>query len=156
DLLVEFVGEHLDRVIREGLRERGHLAEHHQLLDDLRYGHAQVLGDVLDGRSRVDPDQVGGLHRGGVDRRDRLVVGASASASPTRAAYRLVGRATLLTPRGLRVDHHTATPAGAAACWGALTRARVARRTHALARWLGGARSDTFLSCRAGICTWRG
>ena len=35
DLLVELVGEHLDRVVGQRLRERRHLAELHQLLDDL-------------------------------------------------------------------------------------------------------------------------
>ena len=64
DLLVELVGEHLDRVVGERLRERRHLAERHQLLDDLGHRHAEVLGDVLDGRARVDADQVGRLHRG--------------------------------------------------------------------------------------------
>ncbi len=36
DLLVELVREHLDRLVGERLRERRHLAERHQLLDDLR------------------------------------------------------------------------------------------------------------------------
>ena len=35
DLLVELVGEDLDRVVGQRLRERGHLAQAHQLLDDL-------------------------------------------------------------------------------------------------------------------------
>ena len=64
DLLLELVGEHLDRVVGERLRERRHLAQRHQLLDDLGHRHAEVLGDVLDGRAGVDADQVGGLHRG--------------------------------------------------------------------------------------------
>ena len=36
DLLVELVGDDLDRVVGQRLRERRHLAEAHQLLDDLR------------------------------------------------------------------------------------------------------------------------
>ena len=35
DLLVELVGEHLDRLVGQRLGERRHLAELHQLLDDL-------------------------------------------------------------------------------------------------------------------------
>ena len=52
DLLVELVGQHLDRVVGERLRERRHLAERHQLLDHLGHRHAEVLGDVLDRRAR--------------------------------------------------------------------------------------------------------
>ena len=36
DLLVELVREHLDGVVGQRLGERGHLAQLHQLLDDLR------------------------------------------------------------------------------------------------------------------------
>src|SRR3712207_4587336 len=35
DLLVELGRQHLDGVVRQGLRERGHLAQAHELLDDL-------------------------------------------------------------------------------------------------------------------------
>ena len=59
DLLVELVGEDLDRVVGQRLGERGHLAQLHQLLDDLGDRHAEVLGDVLDRRAGVDPDRVG-------------------------------------------------------------------------------------------------
>ena len=58
DLLVELVGEDLDRLVGQRLRERRHLAERHQLLDDLRAPDAEVLGDVLDGRAGADPDDV--------------------------------------------------------------------------------------------------
>ena len=90
DLLVELVGEDLDRVIGERLGERRHLPERHQLLDHLGHGHAEVLGDVLDGRAGVDPDQVGGLHRRVVDRRDRLVVGAAPAPAAAGTALGLV------------------------------------------------------------------
>ena len=59
DLLVELVGEDLDRLVGERLGERRHLAQAHQLLDDLGHRDAEVLGDVLDGRAGVDPDRVG-------------------------------------------------------------------------------------------------
>ncbi len=133
DLLFEFVGQHLDRVVGEGLCEGGHLAEHHQLLDDLRHRHAEVLGDVLDRRARVDANQVGGLHRGGVDRGDRLVVGAPAAPSAAWTAHGLVGGPTLLAARGLGVDHDTAAPSWAGSAGRALAGARVARRAYALA-----------------------
>ena len=42
DLLVELVGEDLDRVVGQRLRERRHLAQAHQLLDDL--GHRRRRG----------------------------------------------------------------------------------------------------------------
>ena len=59
DLLVELVGEDLDRVVGQRLGERGHLAQLHQLLDDLGDRHAEVLRDVLDRRAGVDADRVG-------------------------------------------------------------------------------------------------
>ena len=132
DLLVELVGEHLDRVVGERLRERRHLAQRHQLLDHLRHRHAEVLGDVLDGRAGVHADQVGRLHRGGVDRRDRLVVGAAPAPPAARAALGLVGGTALLAARGLRVDHHAPASSGPDVAGRALAGARVARRAHAL------------------------
>src|SRR4051795_5942266 len=59
DLLVERLGEDGDRLVGERLRERDHLAHQHQLLDDLGHRDAEVLGDVLDRRAGVDPDDVG-------------------------------------------------------------------------------------------------
>ncbi len=119
-------------VVGERLRERRHLAEHHQLLDHLGDRHAEVLGDVLDRGAGVDADQVRRLHRGGVDRGDRLVVGAAPAASAARAALGLVGRAALLAAGGLGVDHHAAASARADVAGRALARARVARGAHAL------------------------
>ncbi len=134
DLLVELVGQHLDRVVGERLRERRHLAEHHQLLDHLGYRHAEILRDILDRGSGVDADLVGRLHRGRVDRRDRVVVGAAPAPSAAGAALGLVGRAALLAAGCLGVDHHTPASArpGAAGC--SLARARVARGSHTLTR----------------------
>ena len=70
DLLAELLGEDADGVVGQRLRERRHLAEHHELLDDLRDGHAHRLGDVLDRRAGVDPDEVG-VRRGGLVRAAR-------------------------------------------------------------------------------------
>ena len=119
DLLVELVGEDLDRVVGERLGERRHLAQLHQLLDDLGDRDGEVLGDVLDRRAGVDPDRVG-LERGLV-LRHRLDVGATApaAAAARRAALR-AGRAAAraaLAARGLRVDDdaaHAAAGAGGA------------------------------------------
>ena len=52
--LSKLVGQHLDRVVGERLRERGHLAELHQLLDHLGSAEAERLGDLLDGGAGVD------------------------------------------------------------------------------------------------------
>jgi hypothetical protein len=123
DLLVELVGQQLDGVVGQGLRERGHLAQAHQLLDDLGDGDAQVLGDVLDGRARVDPDDVRLQRR--LVLRDGLLVGAApppAAAPPRRALRRAAAgaatgaaaRAAALAPGGLRVDDHAAHAAGRA------------------------------------------
>src|SRR3954454_19986917 len=141
DLLVEIVGQHLDGVVRERLRERGHLAQAHQLLDDLRDGNAEVLGDVLDRRAGVDPDDVG-LQRGDV-LGDGLLVRAAPppAAAPPRGTVRGAAAgaagaaagtaARALAPGGLRVDHHAAHAAGRAG--GALALQRGARRARARA-----------------------
>jgi hypothetical protein len=97
DLLVELVGEQLDRLVGERLRERRHLAQAHELLDDLGDRDAEVLGDVLDRRAGGDPDEVGRLLGGAVDRGERLgleVATATATAATTAA------RAALLALRG--------------------------------------------------------
>src|SRR5919112_1530344 len=78
DLLAELLGQDADGVVGQRLRERRHLAEHHELLDDLRDRHAHRLGDVLDGRAGVDTDEVGVRDGGLVQRRDRVVVRAAA------------------------------------------------------------------------------
>ena len=138
DLLFELVREDLDRVVGQGLRERRHLSQRHQLLDHFGHRHAEVLGDVLDGRAGAHPDQVGGLHRGVVDRRDRVVVGAPPAAPAAGSPLGLVGGTALLAAGGLRVDHHAPAPAGADISGGALAGARVARRTHPLGGGRGG------------------
>src|SRR4051794_28618621 len=127
DLLVELVGEHLDRVVGQRLRERRHLAETHQLLDDLRHRHAERLRHVLDGRAGGDADDIG-LQRADV-LGDGLLVGATpapATATPRRTVRTAAGAATGATgtaaraagtarpARGLRVDDDTPDAAGAA------------------------------------------
>ena len=89
DLLLELVGEDLDRLVGQRLGERRHLAERHELLDDLRRADAEVLGDVLDGRPGADPGDVGALVRVLGDRRGDLFedLAAAAAAAARRAAH---------------------------------------------------------------------
>ena len=103
DLLVELVGEDLDRVVGQRLGERRHLAELHQLLDDLGHRHAEVLGDVLDRRAGVDPDGVG-LQRRVASCGTGSVVGAApaATAAARRAALGTAARAAGTAARALR------------------------------------------------------
>ena len=116
DLLAELGGEHADRLVGQRLRQRRHLAEAHQLADHLGHGDAEVLGDALDRRAGVDPDQVGRAARGLVDRRHGVVVGAAPTPSaPRRAPHRLAGRAAGLAARGLRVDDDAPASAGSTA-----------------------------------------
>src|SRR5918994_1835253 len=129
DLLVELVREHLDGVVGQRLGQRGHLAQLHQLLDDVGDRDAQVLRDVLDRRAGVDLDDarlqdadVLG-HRLGVGAAPapaaaprRAPLGAAAGPA-ARAAARPAARASALAPRGLRVDDdapHAAGRAGSA------------------------------------------
>ena len=135
DLLVELVGDHLDRVVGERLRERRHLAEAHQLLDHVGDADAEVLGDVLDRRAGVDPDDVR-LQRGDVLRRGLLVGAAPApAAAPSRrtvrgtatgAAARTATGATGPAASRLGVDDHAAHATGRARS--ALALQRGARR----------------------------
>ena len=135
DLLVELVGEHLDRVVGERLGERGHLAQLHQLLDHLGNRDGEVLRDVLDRRAGVDADRVGLEAR--LVLRHRLDVGATApAAAAARRAALGAGRSAAgpaLAARGLRVDDDAAHAAARAG--GALTLQRGARG--ALGRGLG-------------------
>ena len=154
DLLVELVGEHLDHVVGQRLRQRRHLAEAHQLLDELGHGHAEGLRDVLDGRAGLDADDVGLQGRDVL--RDGLLVGATPApaAATARRAVRgsAAGAATgtaarsatgTLPARGLRVDDDAADAAGRAGSALALqrgargpARARsAARRRYRLRAW---------------------
>src|SRR5918994_211087 len=129
DLLVELVREHLDGVVGQRLGQRGHLAQLHQLLDDVGDRDAQVLRDVLDRRAGVDLDDAGLQdadvlgHRLGVGAAPapaaaprRAPLGAAAGPA-ARAAAGPAARASALAPRGLRVDDdapHAAGRAGSA------------------------------------------
>src|SRR5918998_1081932 len=124
DLLVELVGENLDGVVGQRLRERRHLAEAHELLDHLGHRDAEVLGDVLDRRARVDLDDVG-LQDADV-LRDRLGVGAAPApaAAPRRTSLGAAARTAAAAGR-LGVDDHAPDAAGRAG--GALALQRGAR-----------------------------
>src|SRR5690606_31893302 len=54
DLAIELAGEQLDGLVGEGLRKRRHLAELHELLDEVGAGDTQRLSDLADGRPGVD------------------------------------------------------------------------------------------------------
>ena len=116
DLLVEGLGQHLDRLVGERLGERGHLAQLHQLLDHLGRAQLERLGDLLDGGAgahlrRRDPPRA--------PLRPRLRLGLEIGLDPLRAAAAaapaagrlLRGRRGAIAPRGLRVDHHAPAPA---------------------------------------------
>ena len=112
DLLVELFGEHADGLVGERLCERGHLAQLHQLLDDLGRGQPEGLGDLAYGGARVDRgdrrlfDDV--FLRGQVGLDPRC---APATAAPGWALRRR--RVGAAGARGLRVDDHaTAASAG--------------------------------------------
>ena len=147
DALLEVLGQHLDRLVGERLGQRRHLTERHQVADDLRHGDAEVLGDVLDRRARVDPDQVGRLERPGIDRRHGVVVGpAPAPPASRRPSRRLHRRAARSPARGLRIDYDSPASAGSGATGPRLTLARVACRT--ASRTIGVARRSS-LSARS-------
>ena len=142
DLLVELLGEHLDRVVGERLRERRHLAEAHQLLDHLGHRHAEVLGDVLDGRAGVDAHEVwrrGSRRccRSGRSCRRRCRAAGGRGGGGAEAGWRGPpaggGRPASRSPRaGVR---------RASARGGALAGARVARGAHPLGGTLHRGRS---------------
>ena len=134
DLLVELVGEHLDGIVGQRLRERRHLAELHQLLDHVGDRDAQVLRDVLDGRAGVDLDDVG-LEDADVLRHRLRVRAAPAPAAASRGPALRAAAGTAARAAGtagaaaaacrLRVDHDAAHAAGRAG--GALALERGAR-----------------------------
>ena len=150
DLLVELVGEDLDRVVGQRLRERRHLAEAHQLLDDLGDAHAELLGDVLDRRAGVDADDVGLAAtrrpaataprrcRDGGGRRDAAGGAGGPPPGPPPGRRDRPGPAA----RGLRVDDDAAHAAAGAGSALALQRGArgplapvVRRRCPGLAAW---------------------
>jgi hypothetical protein len=131
DPLVEGAGEHLDGLVGKGLGEGCHLAQLHQLLDDLRRAQLERLGHLLHGRA--------GAHLGrrlllllGLQPRLRLgleigldPLGPAPASAPAARRLGLLGRRGALAPGGLRVDDDAA-PATAAATTGAATFAATA------------------------------
>src|SRR4051794_18013102 len=120
DLLVERVGQHLDGLVRQRLGERRHLAELHQLLDDLGRAELQELGDLLDRRAGAHLDgRV--LLLLGLELRPRLgleigldPLGPAPAAAPAARRLGLLGRPGAISPGGLGVDHHSPATASAA------------------------------------------
>ena len=121
DLLVEGLGEHRDRVVGQGLRERRHLAQLHQLLDHLGGAQLERLGDLLDGGARADLDgRVLALLRLEPRLRLSLEIGldplrAAPAAAPAAGRLGLRRRRGPVAPGRLRIDHHAASPAAATA-----------------------------------------
>ncbi len=106
DLLVELVGQHLDRVVRQRLGERGHLTELHQLLDHLGRAEAERLADLFHGGAGVDLRRRLLALRLGRRREVRLDPWSAAPAPASAAGRLLLDRwATLLAARCLRVDY---------------------------------------------------
>ena len=128
DLAVVLVGDRLHRVVGEGLRERRHLAHHHQFFDHLGRGQAERFGDFPHGRAGVDFDRLGlGRRR----RTQRRLLEQRPAATAATAARRALRRrsALLLAAGGLRVDHDAAFfRAGAATSAAALLGAGGAHR----------------------------
>src|SRR5437868_7752503 len=139
DLLVELVGEHADCLVGERLRERGHLAELHQLLDHLGCAKAEGLRDLLDGGARVDLCCRLLLLRLGLRREVGLDPRRAAAASAATARRLLDGRRPLGATGSLRVDHHApAAATRSAALLGAALRTLRTLAAVALLRLLPG------------------
>ncbi|CAB5031845.1 unannotated protein [freshwater metagenome] len=107
DLLAECLCEDHDRLVREGLCERRHLAHQHQLLDQVGDRQAEVFGDVLDSCAAVHADRVGRALRSRVERRQRRVVklAAPSAARPTlrESSWRWASAGAAV---GLRIDYY--------------------------------------------------
>ena len=100
DLLLEAVGEHLDRLVGQRLGERGHLAELHQLLDHLgrRTGRATRRP-----RLTVAPDWIGVSWTSSTAARPARQVGLDPRrAAPAPAAARRLLRRRRAGGRGAR------------------------------------------------------
>ena len=119
-LLAELGGQHLDRLVRQRLGERLHLAQRHQLLHHLGHRDVEVLGDVLDGRAGVDLDRARvGDRRARGPRLGLLVVDAAPAPAAALAARRLVGlRRTAALERGARPGSRSRRGAGRRRCRG--------------------------------------
>ena len=102
--------EHADRLVGQRLRERGHLAKLHQLLDHLGSAETERLGHLLDGGTRVDLGCRLLLRRLLRLRGEVRLDPRGAAPAPAAAARRLLlhGRRALLAARRLGVDYHAA------------------------------------------------
>ena len=142
DLLAERLGEHLDGLVGQGLGERRHLAQLHQLLDHLGGAQLERLGDLLDGGAGADRDgRV--LRLLGLQLRLRLrleirldPLGPAPAAATAARRLGLLGRRGPVAPGGLGVDHHAPAPATTAAVAGSGLAAAAARGTRAAAATL--------------------
>jgi hypothetical protein len=113
DLLVERGGQGHHGLVREGLGERGHLAQLHQLLDHLGTRQAEALRHLAHGRSGGD---LGRLGLGRLAQRpDRRLLEQRTAAAATAAAGRSMRRRLrhVLAAGRLGVDHHPAALAPA-------------------------------------------
>ena len=129
DLLVELVGEDLDRLVGQRLGERRHLAELHQLLDHLGAREAERLGHLAHGGAGVDLEDLRLVLDDG-RLLGRLVEERAAAAATAAAGRALRGRrAHRLAARRLRVDDDA--PALAGPSRRRLTRRRRARGARA-------------------------
>src|SRR5439155_5657660 len=110
DLPVECLGDDLDGLVGQRLGQRRHLAELHQLLDDLRASEAEGLGDLTDGRAGGDLDRLRLLLDDGSLLDGLFKEGPSAApATPSRWPLRRRGP-HVLAARRLRVDHDATAP----------------------------------------------
>ena len=119
-------------------------------------GDPQVLGDVLDGRAGVDPDDVRWRSRARVERRRLLVhvapaatsaAAADGAADRDRAASGTATGPAGTAARGLGVDHHAAHAAGAPGA-----RAPRARRAWGAGGWRRAAAAAAALVGAASRC----
>src|SRR5690606_10455458 len=107
DLAVVLLGDRPDRIVGEGLREGGHLAHHHQFLDQVSRAEAEQLREISDSYARADLRRLRlgriGLYRCGLFEQRTT---ASATAAARRSLrWRTSAR---LTPGSLGVDDHPA------------------------------------------------
>ena len=107
--------KHLDRLVRERLGERGHLAQLHQLLDDLG---AESWSDSATSLT-VEPERTGPAGPPGAQLGGRRCLRLEIRLHPLGTAPRprrcgpAAAAAACVAPRRLRVDHNAPAPAAA-------------------------------------------